>query len=477
MKLAGVSYRIVLGAFVALGTYGAAAYALLLLGQPASEWIVIVAAIVAVLVATKRQISQPTGDPCPRWLAWSSTLVLLSVTVALVIGVLATPARHWDGVVAWELKAFWLSVEPTIEQPFFRDAGVFSHSRDYPLLQPLLMAAGNRLLGPGSGRLLLPLLYLLLVATVGTALRHSQRGGALPWLVALAVGTTPTLITPSNGGADSGYAELFLTTCVAASAAGLLLKDRTLMFLGIFTAVLVKPEGLVYGAVAIPVLWCRSETQLLRTATAGWLLGAALWLPLQNDLYHLGNSSAHVIVWTALGAIGTLIVGSDVLLRTRVGARARIWITAAAFPALLLALPLVVAGTSGSGTSIGTYLQGFDQLLERVEQTGHVVSGFARYAFLRMGFALTFWVPLLAAMAFALKKVRLPEPSLWIFTALGLLSVLGPFLLSPEADMEHHIRSSMSRLQLHWVGAAWILAGVWVAELRGLPPTGRSRVG
>ncbi|MCA8941766.1 MAG: hypothetical protein KDB80_04335, partial [Planctomycetes bacterium] len=36
-----------------------------------------------------------------------------------------------------------------------------------------------------------------------------------------------------------------------------------------------------------------------------------------------------------------------------------------------------------------------------------------------------------------------------------------PFLLSPEADLRHHLRSSADRLLLHWTGAAWLLTGLW----------------
>ncbi|MGK0157449.1 MAG: hypothetical protein ACI9SE_004430 [Neolewinella sp.] len=37
-----------------------------------------------------------------------------------------------------------------------------------------------------------------------------------------------------------------------------------------------------------------------------------------------------------------------------------------------------------------------------------------------------------------------------------------PFVLSPEPNLEHHLRSSLTRLLLHWIGPIWLLNACWL---------------
>ena len=57
-----------------------------------------------------------------------------------------------------------------------------------------------------------------------------------------------------------------------------------------------------------------------------------------------------------------------------------------------------------------------------------------------------------------------PSPALgWL--VLGGLSVApAPFLLWPDVTVEHHLRSSMPRLLLHWAAPGWLLAMAWLAR-------------
>lgn len=58
------------------------------------------------------------------------------------------------------------------------------------------------------------------------------------------------------------------------------------------------------------------------------------------------------------------------------------------------------------------------------------------------------------------RGAAIAAPLLWL--SLGCAAIVLAFLLSPETDVEHHLRSSASRLLSHWVGVAWLVVGaVW----------------
>ena len=144
-------------------------------GASVPDWWLPVALAVG-LAATARLRVAPRGER-PRWLPITSACVIGVAFAAMAFGALETPSRHWDGAASFDAKVHWLTTAPTLNQPFFASSDVFHHSPDYPLLQPLLVAMTERLL-PGFGRLVLPLLYLLLCSVVATALR--RRGVSLP---------------------------------------------------------------------------------------------------------------------------------------------------------------------------------------------------------------------------------------------------------------------------------------------------------
>jgi hypothetical protein len=137
--------------------------------MPASVWPVVLAARTrhgAGLAPSRGRVDRACSGslaPARPASAFASDTALQTILIVLAVaglvavvahGALATESRHWDGVVAWDLKAKALAAEPTLEQPFFRDAAVYSHSRDYPLLQPLALALAERWGLPG--RLLFP---------------------------------------------------------------------------------------------------------------------------------------------------------------------------------------------------------------------------------------------------------------------------------------------------------------------------------
>jgi hypothetical protein len=54
-----------------------------------------------------------------------------------------------------------------------------------------------------------------------------------------------------------------------------------------------------------------------------------------------------------------------------------------------------------------------------------------------------------------------PVVPLLSWLGLGLVAVIAAFLLSPEPDVQHHLKSSAPRLLSHWLGVVWLCAG-WV---------------
>lgn len=406
-----------------------------------------------------------------RWSGALLLLVLVPIAAALVHGALATPARHWDGICTWELRANFLTSAPTIDQPFFAEPMVFSPSRDYPLLQPLCVAAVNRLFGAGIGRLVLPGVYLLLVALVHAAVAPATRRASLASLAAAAVAVTPALVNPTMGAADSGFAEVFLAAAVAAAAAGILRGDALLLAAAVACAVMLKPEGLVYGAVAVAVAWCSARPRLLRAAIAGWLGAAALWIPIQLRLAAAGTSPPPAwVLLLAMAALFAVVLGSDALLRRRgLDAAQRVRFALLLAPVVGLVLPIVLAATGPVGGTMQLYLGDPSRPFERLGRLPAILLGYIDHALLRLDFALTFALPLVLAGVWWARRRRPTHGTLAAFVGCGLLVILPSFLLSPEDDVDHHIRSSMSRLLMHWAGAIWILSAVWIADLSPAP--------
>lgn len=453
-------YRFAVGSIYGLALFAASSECQLNSGFAFSDFALPLCLGLGYLLASPRSLLAPVAqDRAPTWLLPVCLISIGAVSCALVYGALATPSRHWDGVVAWELKADFLTQTPSLDQDFFTGDGVYHHSRDYPLLQPLCIAATNRLLGIGTGRLLFPFLYLLLLALVATTLRNRCSRAWLATAGITAVGLTPMLVNPTMGGADSGFADLFLATAVAGIAAGLVLGQRTLLATAIFLAVMVKPEGLVYGALPIAILWHRQERAAMRAALTGYCLALAVWLPLQHRLQHLGQGgSILVVVLASLIAAATLIVSSDLLLqRLNMGSRGRSLVVALGTLAALIIAPMLMTALGSPGGILGAYLSDLGRLFERLPRIPAIAFGFVNRGILNLRFAMTFLLFAMVLAASIWGRRKLPEPRLSAFTILGLLSLSLPFLLSPEEDLRHHIRSSLDRLLLHWLAPVWLL--------------------
>ena len=60
--------------------------------------------------------------------------------------------------------------------------------------------------------------------------------------------------------------------------------------------------------------------------------------------------------------------------------------------------------------------------------------------------------------------------SIYFLAAIGLAITALPFVLSPSGDLGHHLRSSLPRLLLHWVGPAWLVSAAWTERLLEATP-------
>jgi hypothetical protein len=447
---------------------GTALYALVFRNLPSAGAATLCILAAMALVGT---VGAPPSRPARPWLVALVILALGAAFAAIAYGALATPSRFWDGVAAWDPKAAFLAAQPNLDQPFFRDPAVFLHSRDYPLLQPQLMAALERLLGIGSGRTFFPFLYLLAVTLVGTSLRQKGLPSWLCWVGALAFGLTPMLVNPTSGGADSGYAELLLCACTTAMAAGLFLRSPLLLLCGGALAVLGKPEGLVYAALPVVITWCRGERALLRGALPGLLLGAFVLLPQQYQLEHGERMTFAHLLWLLAGLVvlAGIVLGSDAWLARRSTSTRTRWLGALlGGPLLCLVLPLCSRAFGGEFSAMGQYLGEPLRFLQRLPLLPKICGGMVEYGILRLAFGAAFLLPLVAGIVLRWSKRRpLPDAGLSLFLGLGLCAVAAAFLLSPEDDLSHHLKSSMPRLLLHWLGAAWLLGVSWTHAVGG----------
>ncbi|HEX5053221.1 MAG TPA: hypothetical protein VFZ65_15710 [Planctomycetota bacterium] len=451
MSRAGSAERVLVGCLGAYAAIGGLGSCWLLAHRTVPDWILPVACLLgALLAATHRTGPAPDPAPARPFLVWLALATVVTLTAVLAYGSLATPSREWDGAVAWDLKTAVLRADPSLEQPFFREPAVYCHSRDYPLLQPLAIALVERAGLPG--RLLFPLAHLLLVAAVLAAARRAGAGGNRALLFATACAVTPMLVNPTGGGFDSGYGDAVLAAVLAAAALGVAGRIPLLVALAVFVAALQKPEGLPYAALLVAACALAGDSKLLRPATGALCVAGALALSMQHDLLDLGRTSTW---WRCAGAsagLGAAVLGLDAwLTRRRAALPTRLVV-------LLLALPLAVvclAWLTGQHGSLGVHVADGARPLHRIGRLPAILLAIADWGWLQGRFGLTFVLPLVIAVAQRRQRAAGTAPALrnWLLLAVPLWCAA--FLLSPIDDLEHHLRSTLPRLLLHWCGVAW----------------------
>lgn len=465
------------GAYLGLALFALAAHALLLAGIVVPTWLPVLALLAGLGAAMRVPLPPSQHEPLATAPALLATAVVGTIAAALVFGSYHTPSRFWDGLVAWDVHAAFLAAQPTLEQDYFRSGDVYAHSVDYPILQPLLIALGDRAFGGNAGRLLFPCLYLLAVGTVASALRRAAVRPLVAAACALGLAVTPMLVNPTSGGADSGYAELLLATAVLGIAAGLVTQLPMQVAAGIVLAVFAKPEGLLYGLLPIAVAFIAANRRLFHASLCAWLLAAASWLTLQFGLNHAGAAPPASLWFQLAAAAAAALAVAWAADRLSIRPRTRLAAAALATLLLFLALPWLGGLLAPIGGTMSVYLGDQERAWQRLPRLLSILAGLVDQALVRLRFAFAWWCVLLVAFArWWRRDARPSEPAMLL--AFGVLSMLVPFLLSPEEDLAHHLRSTMPRLLLHWLGAAWLFVGCeWGAASAGSgtpPPAGRA---
>ncbi len=450
--------RLVLGALAGLVLFWLGASVAVPGVGVADGWLPV--ALLLGLALPVRAVARPRA---PGRLVLAGGAAVAVAFAAVAYGALATPSRSWDGAASFDAKVHWLTAAPTLAQPFFADPGVFHHSPDYPLLLPLLVACTERLV-PGAGRLVLPLVYLLLLGVVATVLGRARIDARLSLAAVLAVALTPALLGPGGGAVDSGYGEVFLLVATTSLAGGFVLRSALWLALGTALAILAKPEGHAYALVAALVAFGFGERRLLAAVLGAAAAAIVSWLPVQARLLHLPPEGdlARTSAWLAgILLLGALAFVADAAARRSARPDRLRWALAAGAPsAVVVALPVLAPLLPAGEGVFAVYAREASHVWTRLGNLGDYAVAFVGYAFFKLHLGATFVLPFAAAIALRGRGLHRAAPMVWAFCGFGLLATAVPFVLSPESDLDHHLRSSLPRLLLHWLGPLWLLSAV-----------------
>lgn len=453
------------GAYFGIALFGCVSHVLLLAGARVLPlWFPICLAIGIVAGASRAPSGTASSDRAPRWVVTAALLVLAVVLASIAHGSIATISREWDGAASWAPRARALADAPTLEQPFFREPAVFAHTREYPLLQPLCLASLSGLLGPGGSGILFPALLALLLATFALGLCRGGAGALTAWLCVVALGLTPMLVSPTSGSFDSGFGDAFTLVGVTGIAIGLVLADPVLLWSSAVVLPMIKPEGAAYGLLAIAVAWLRLERRAHAAVVLGWAIGVGLWLPLYASLVGQPSRTSAVVSIAAAVIAATALATKEWLVRSRPGPALRSAVLAGLAIGSAIALFALRDTIAGPGV-IASYLSGAGRALERLTLVPAILVGAVAEMFAVRKFGLGFAIVVLLALAPRGYVGRCPSPALAWLLAFAAAFLLVPFLLSPETELAHHLRSSMDRLLMHWIGVVWLLIGLWIAPL------------
>ncbi len=468
MKRSDLLWRLGLVPLLGLALYAVASHALLLLGIPLPRalfpGVVLVSVAFAWMLRCPETVAQrDEAGNWPRIVAIFAVVTLGFGVGILVYGSVVTVDRSWDGLVSWSLRAAYLAPPADLTVPFFADPGVYAHSKQYPLLQPLCLGACQSLLGVQPGRLFFPALYLAFLLLVANTVRARGLSRGWTWLVVASFGLTPMWFSRGGGSVDSGYAELFLAYLLAVAAAGVLLERPLFLACAAFCLPLVKPEGLPYGVLlCLVTLMGAPGRRLHYTATLSLAGALLLWLPLQARIVGAAPGMGTVL-WPLMGA-AVLLSGKELLIRAKVGRRTLWW---GGLAAAMVCVALAIAFQGELALSHSPVLRDFatnlDDLGGRVRNLPRLVVGVLEGIAIVRKFGVVFL--LLAFLMLVKSAGTAPSGALAAFWLGGVALTCLAVFLSPETDLDHEFRSRFDRLLLHWVGVGWLLAGPWAARL------------
>lgn len=431
---------------------------------PVPAWLLILAFVLATagLCCCSRPTRTAFSEPPSRLLLLVFGVLLLLLLAYTAWSSMVTPPRSWDGLVSWSLRARALGTPPDLGRSFFSAHEVLAHSRAYPLLQPLVMASLGDLLGANASRLLFPLLFVAIILLLtDSALRLGLRSG-YALILGMALAWTPAWFDVGAGGIDSGYGDLFLAYALLVGARGLLLGEGIALFLACLLLPWIKPEGSFYAILFCILLAFSGSRPRLLPAASGLALSLLLWLPLRARLSFAPESLQYLVGPSLLIA---LVLFHRLLQalpsRSRRAGIITVLVVVLALTSLL-ARPWLA---QSHDLMLRAFLIHLDSLPERLLSLPDLLLGFVAscLTFKSLGFIAPI---LLVAFLLHLRHEDSRGRLLWWWLGLVLLLFVLAILLSPERDLEHEVRSRLTRLLLQIVPVAWLLVAQVLAPIR-----------
>lgn len=427
------------------------AHVLLLLGLPIGPWLVPVAGLLA---AALRRPERARFDH-PAVLG-----VVAIAALAIAYGSIATADRSWDGLATWTANARWLAVDGTLEQPYFRDPDVFHYARGYPLLQPILLALGMTWFGELGGRVLFPLLWLLLVTGLEAPLARAGLDPKPRRLAVLGLALVPIFIEPGGGGAASGFADLLVAALVLHAAVALAEDRPALAAVTGLLLPMAKTEGLVHVLILLGLAALAGRSRAAVGTALGASVGLALTVPLQQQI----RTPDLALGWASLlpATVPVVVLTLGLALRAR---RTR-----------TVALALILIAPAGllwlgafDRTVIGQTLQSLARLeLEFSALPSIVGQGLLTLVHVRK-LGLTFVLAVVTVVLVSRRCGLGPLRPLLVALLLAGTAIVLFVADRPPETIDLFLREGMARYTAQWIGVAWLLIGLGWARLAAHP--------
>jgi len=437
----------------ALAIFAAAAHILLLFGMRAPDGALLGCLLGCILVMRPRVPQLPHKG------------VLMTIFVCLIpilVGVLATEDRAWDGLATWSLRAKFLSTEAGIEHAFFTEPAVFNFSRSYPLLQPLALANLIPWIGLRGSRLLFILFWLGFLAFIDLALRHQKTPSPVRGWLIIGAALTPILMGPGHGSVDSGFADLLHCMLLTAAAAGLITRNTQLAGLAAFLLPLSKTEGCAQVLLVLLAALLTGRRTTAKGIAACTSFSLALWLPLRAQLVNPAVDTTTQLTISALGValpITLLLAGHFVAHMRR-----QLMFLIPGF--LLLAISAWGFWHLASKDPLfATLMERYTHLDVNLQEWPSVIGTcLMQFVFARK-FGLVFpLLILLLIWGWRRRELQPIAPALALFA--GSLALVPPMLLTQRGEfLEIMLKEGVPRYFLASTGIAWIMVGLLAGRL------------
>jgi hypothetical protein len=384
---------------------------------------------------------------------FSGFAVILAVLAIATWSSLATPARSWDGMASWGLRAEVLGSPADLGRPFFSDPRVYAHSRSYPLLQPLVVASMASWMGPDLARMFYPMLFAALLLLVGMAGRRCGLSCNNVLFLVVAIAVTPLWNDVGPGSIDSGIGDLFVSYALSLGAIGLLRRETLPLALACLILPWIKPEGTVFALLLILVTAWECRPRLHRVSTLALCISLALWLPLRN---RLNMEPVGLTLWVGPVLLAVSLVGGWGLERIR-SARGRTVLVLGVV--ILTGLGTWLAGSwlaTSSDPILGAYVGQLSELPSRITSLPGILVRFLGECFAFKRFGLVFLLLPIALFHRSLLEDG-GDRSLARFLGLSLILAFFAILLGPAHDRSMEFSDRLVRFLLGLVALSWLL--------------------